>query len=412
MSRCPLLLLVALPLLCTQVCHSQEARPIRILATGEVDPSYCPISGFGFAEPSLDVTLAVAREMHGTTFGEKGLRRLIRLYIPRNLEEMLEFDFILLNQPVIVYFPTASLEQMRSAIADSGIGGLCFMQSMYSDIYSPWLKTELSDCFPYDHHANLRLGAPGGQLYDLEVVRDTELPPLLTPYVPLGIEGVRPFGEARPTFEREGATVWAYCRSSAFRTYYGLDRFPLFISWRYGPGMALVWTTADQFDSPMWITSDGRERYALDIFTGMVWLSSGWELPADPVRVHILRERFALIRSRIGLIGSLIEFIDEFGASTYEVGVDLGELQSTVAHAGRFYLAHEFEATEEAFNEAFEFASLIESRSITLKERALSWVYLIEWISVTGTFLITGFLLWTLMIRRRAFREVGITRGS
>ena len=404
-------ILAFLLLLIAPKCYAPEARPMRVLATGEVDPTYCPISSYGAIEPSLDVTLAVAREMHGTTFGEKGLKRLIRLYIPRNLEEMLQYDFILLNQPVIRYFPLSSLEQMRSVIADHGAGGLCFMQSMYSDIYTPWLETELSDCFPYNHYAYLRLGAPGGQSYNLEVVKDPHLPPLMTPYVSLGIENVKPFGEARPTFEKEGATVWAYCRAAAFRAY-GLDRFPLFISWEYGPGRALVWTTADQFDSPMWRTNDGKERYALDIFTGMVWLSSGWDLPDDPVRVRVMRDSFTRLRARMSLIGSLIEFIDDFGASTYEVEVDLGSLQSMVEEAGRLYLEHEFEATEMKFSEAFDFASEIEARSVMLKDRALMWVYLIEWVAVTGTFLLAGFLLWTLMVRRRVYREVMTTRSS
>lgn len=389
--------------------YASDPRPMRVLAIGEVDTSYCPIWGFGAAEPSLDVTLAVAREMHGTNYGEKGLKRIIRLYIPRNLEAMLQYDFILINQPVIRYFPATSIEDMRSAIADHGVGALCFMESMYSDIYTPWLQTELSNCFPYNHYANLRLGAPGGKNYDLEVVKDQDLPPLLTPYVPLGIEKVKPFGEARPTFEKEGATVWAYCKANGFQAL-GVARFPLFISWRYGPGKALVWVTADQFDCPMWRTNDGKERYALDIFTGMVWLSSGWQLPDDPIRVRVIRESFTQLRTRIGLIDSLIEFIDRFGASTREVDADLGRLQSMMGEAGRLYLQHEFELTELKQNEAYDLAADIERRSVLLKDRALTWVYLIEWLVVTGTFLACGFMLWTLMIRRRIYREVATTR--
>jgi hypothetical protein len=162
----------------------------------------------------------------------------------------------------------------------------------------------------------------------------------------------------------------------------------------------------------MWRTYDSKERYALDIFTGMVWLGSGWDIPDDPVRVHILRNHFLQIRSRTSLIGSLIEFIDQFGASTYEIGIDLGKLGTLISEAGRLYLEHEFEETESTFNRAFEFASEIEARSVMLKERALMWVYLIEWIAVTGTFMISGFLLWTLMVRRKIYRDVTTTRGN
>jgi hypothetical protein len=392
-------------------CYAQEARPARILATGEVDPSYCPISGFGTAEPSLDVTLAVAREMHGTTFGERGLKKLIRLYIPRNLEKMLEYDFILLNQPVIKYFPTSSLRQMYTAIAEHGLGGLCFMESQYYEIYGPWLETQLSECFPYDHYANIKIGAPGDKNYELEIVRDPNIPPLLMPYIPLGIEKIKPYGQARPTFEREGATVWAYCKTNDY-LHHGFDKYPLFISWEYGPSRAVVWATADQFDSPMWITKDDRERFALDIFAGIVWLGSGWDLPDDPIRVHLLRDSFVGIKARIRMIHSLVEFIDRFGANTRKIELELGNLEALTKEAGRLYLEHDFESSELRVNDAYQMAAEIEDRAITLKENALTWVYLVEWLVVSSCCILTGWTLWTLMIRRRLYREVGVTASG
>ncbi len=42
--------------------------------------------------------------------------------------------------------------------------------------------------------------------------------------------------------------------------------------------------------------------------------------------------------------------------------------------------------------------------------RALIWVYVSEWFVVTGTSLASAFVLWTLMVRRRMYREVDITR--
>jgi hypothetical protein len=400
---------LAIPAIIMQVSLAQDPRIMRVLATGEVDTSYCPIYDLCAAEPSLDATLAVAREMHGTTYGERGLRRMIRLYIPRNLEGMLEYDFILINQPVFRYFSHTSIDQMRSAIAEHGVGAMCFMESQYYDIYGPWLETELSKCFPYDHYANIRLGAPGDKPYNLEVVRDSSLPPLMTPYVPLGIEGVKPYGQARPTFEKEGATVWAYCRSEAF-SYMGITRFPLFISWEYGPGRALVWTTADQFDSPMWRTNDGRERFVLDIFTGIVWLSSGWDLPEDPIRVRTIRESFSVLRSRIVLVDSLIAFVDGFGANTREPEMMLGGLRDMLGRAGSLYLDHEFDLAGAQLSDAFDLAGRIELVSIELKERALFWVYLIEWLTVMATSMVCGFVLWSLMVRRRLYREVATTR--
>ncbi len=383
---------------------------MRVLAMGEVDTSYCPIWGYCQAEPSLDATLVVARDMHATTYGEAGLKRIIRLYLPRNLEGMLEYDFILINQPVVRYFPPNSLQDIYLAIAEGGRGALCFMESQYADIYGPWLETQLYDCFPYDHSKNLKLGAPGDKPFDLEIVRDPNLPPLMTPYIPLGIENIKPFGEARPTFERPGATVWAYCHTNAFLGA-GVTRFPLFISWRYGPGNALVWVTADQFDTSMWRTNDGKERYALDIFTGFIWLSSGWDLPDDPIRVHILRDSFIRLRSRITLVGNIIEFADSFGANTQRVEKRLAGLQLMGSEAGELYLEHEFDLVESKMREAFDLALEIEAESVELKERALTWAYLVEWLTVTSTSALSGVVIWSLMVKRRMFRPVSATRS-
>jgi len=38
------------------------------------------------------------------------------------------------------------------------------------------------------------------------------------------------------------------------------------------------------------------------------------------------------------------------------------------------------------------------------------WVYIIEWLSVTTKGSLTAVVVWTLMVRRRMYREVRATR--
>jgi len=49
---------------------------------------------------------------------------------------------------------------------------------------------------------------------------------------------------------------------------------------------------------------------------------------------------------------------------------------------------------------------------MVLKDRALLWVYIIGWLAVTATALVSSFLLWSIMVRRRLYREVQLTRLS
>jgi hypothetical protein len=62
------------------------------------------------------------------------------------------------------------------------------------------------------------------------------------------------------------------------------------------------------------------------------------------------------------------------------------------------------EATLEEFQ-------VVSTESMRLRERALLWVYVVEWLAVTGTLLVCGMVLWTLMIRKRLYRQVAVTRG-
>ena len=52
----------------------------------------------------------------------------------------------------------------------------------------------------------------------------------------------------------------------------------------------------------------------------------------------------------------------------------------------------------------------LQLKAMLLKDRALMWIYLVEWLTVLGTLLLCGFLLWGLMVKRRLYREAGATR--
>ena len=67
-------------------------------------------------------------------------------------------------------------------------------------------------------------------------------------------------------------------------------------------------------------------------------------------------------------------------------------------------------ATFSLMDEAFEEIEGLRADALRLKDQALAWVYLVEWLVVSGVFLLCGFVLWTVMIRRRLYREVSTTR--
>ena len=74
------------------------------------------------------------------------------------------------------------------------------------------------------------------------------------------------------------------------------------------------------------------------------------------------------------------------------------------------YMNHEYEGASNKINEIDERITELHEETIRLKDRALFWIYMVEWAVTTGSGLLAGFVLWTLMVKRRLYRDVGATR--
>jgi hypothetical protein len=61
-------------------------------------------------------------------------------------------------------------------------------------------------------------------------------------------------------------------------------------------------------------------------------------------------------------------------------------------------------------NEALALMDRAEEVADRVKGNALLWIYITEWLVTTATVMFCGFVLWTLMVRRRLYAEVGTTR--
>ena len=53
---------------------------------------------------------------------------------------------------------------------------------------------------------------------------------------------------------------------------------------------------------------------------------------------------------------------------------------------------------------------VVSELALHAKDEALVWVYVVEWLTVSGTALVSAGAIWTLMVRRVAYREVVTTK--
>jgi hypothetical protein len=181
------------------------------------------------------------------------------------------------------------------------------------------------------------------------------------------------------------------------------------IIWPYGKGRSLTCLPGhDKIDG----SALAQWPYALDFWINQMWYLAGLEIPKDVELVHQLREESLAYSSERSLTAAVIEFVEKFGVSTGKLFDHLSEVDDTKKAADRLYLEDRYEESLEKLKEAFEGLKRVSDESVVMKEKALFWIYMAEWLTVMGTAVLTGFVLWTLMVKRRLYREVKVTRSE
>jgi len=141
-----------------------------------------------------------------------------------------------------------------------------------------------------------------------------------------------------------------------------------------------------------------------------MYFSAGVTVPQDLELVHRVRYGLGEYYEKRTILLSLLAFVEKFGANVNVVEERLGGLDADFRRSQELYRDQEWEAAGELLGELREGLKDLDDEAIRLKDRALMWIYVIEWFTVTATLFISGFLLWTLMVRRKLYGEVGVTR--
>ena len=168
---------------------------------------------------------------------------------------------------------------------------------------------------------------------------------------------------------------------------------------------------ADDLDHFWWeATEPSGKKLGMDVFINILLHSTGRSLPGDILLVHHLREQYWLLNQQKLLLMGLIDFVDKFGASTRDLEDDLDILEDLKENSFDSYRAQDYEVALDIIEGALRKIGEIGEDAVLLKRRALFWVYLTEWSAVTATLLLSGGVVHTLLIRRRLYRDVGMTR--
>ncbi len=414
----PLFFLTILVMVVFPASLAQESDGrLKVLYMGLVDNRLNPLRDWLSSEPGISFSMVPSRlfkgswtETHGTAFKDE-IRRYLRIYFPRSYSKLRSYDAIHFSSILVNMYTQNQLDLLVRSIRDGGACAIADTGGVMGKnylMYGPWADSPVSEVFPCDSDATASYfknrEAPNIDLFHVELNR--ELPPVFTPFLEFGLEKWRGHG-GRIMLPKNGVNTWGWMH---FSRQMSEKTRPWVLSWEYGN--AMTWSVADAPRYPFWSSYErgwSDNEFGKDMWFNMMYLGTGREIVTDVMLVHSARQSFASFRQHSQNLLSLADFIQKFGANVGPLMDDIEELNSRTEEARNAYIAQNYQEAREMMEEFIEELHQLSQEGIKLRQGALMWVYIIEWITVTGVGLVTGFVVYSLMIGRRFYREAELT---
>jgi len=372
--------------------RSPDTRRVRLLYIGIPEPDWLPYL-YLTTDPFFEVHSVPA---HVNLYRWDDLRRWTRLYMPKTYDRLIEdYDVVALWGANPLIFPDRTHRWIHDAVIKEGLGIKIYGLGTYH--FADWMEfTCLGEVFPVRV-----VNADATMVWsELRILRPKNPLASSLPFENIGSHGFFPgFMRLRAS---EGSEVIADLVPE-----YGSPN-PFMVWWDLGEGRSFVSSVVPgsrRFGCPIceW-------QFLPDMISNTHLFVAAVDIPPDPVILHEVRRALYQYRmAKKGLI-STVEFIAIFGANTIPVEQMMNRADEKIVELGDMYLDLKL---QECLNLAEELIANLHAAgelAVELKNQALLWIYVVEWLAMTGTLMVSGFVVWTLMVRRRLYREIGHTR--
>jgi uncharacterized membrane protein len=346
-------------------------------------------------EPLLFCTAVYATTIHQHI---DTIKRSFRLYMPRIYSKFLANDVVILSDANKDAFRTEHFRWMKEGVLDEGLG-LVMVGGAESFAqeggYPSWQPTEVAEILPCEMIPT----APkfsGGRLRILD--EEDEFIRSL-PFQTIGAYGV--FGGSNNILPLSRANLVAELIQGTLGT------TPFLMWFDIGEGRTMA-------QSADWTPAGGnifmRWDYYGDYAINMAMFLAGMKMPDDLETVYLVRRRLRETTEAIGMLYNMVEIIDKFGGSSATLDQMMAELRDERERGLSEYFQADLDGALGAFASALQKSEDTMNEAIRVRNAAAFWIFFTEWCVVTGTSLFTGAVLWMLMVRRRLYREVRITK--
>ena len=404
---------ICLPLVLALVCllaplgvveskRDPETGAVRLLHLGKVwERRNYPGPVFN-AEPRISWTPVPAYFLpecvchHATTYGEREVREMRRL-LPRTREELVGgYDVVVIDAMFAFDMPPQLARWIVQAVREDGLGFMMVDDEVTfagRGLAPSWYQTPIGEILPVDDRPCFH---DWNQRFQIVPVIDDH--PLVE-----GLDFSRIWVEAnnRPT-PRPGSTVIAEMSPNSPRN----EGTPIMAYWDLGGGRSFAYIHR-------WHSGTGnfyQWKNHADFLCNLIYFTAQVPIPQDLDQVHATKRMMADLNTKWLLLLSTMDQADKYGANVEPVNRELESLYGKRREADSLYIYGRFEECQSCLTGLdSELEDLVE-RTLELKDRAMLWIFLAQWLIVSGTTMITGYLVWTIMVRRRLYAEVNTTR--
>jgi uncharacterized membrane protein len=396
----PIAALALVFLLGSQVVPAAPGGQIGVLYAGEpsLPPFYMMIP-----DPLFDISFVDAHVHASGPLDTSQVHRMIRLYMPRTVESLAyRFDVVVLFCATQDALGIRYTEMISRSVREAGVG--LFMsgsQEGFGGFQSKpsWGGTAVGELLPVEVVpegrnlvGRLVLDEPGHELIS-SIPWDMKDPLLASP----------------GTWSHNLVTNKPGAHQLAHTVHLGAME-PLLVTWEVAEQTRVFALTSEIHRLSQGVVNPWRYHY--DLASNLMIYLDYRPVPQDVEIVSRARSRILQISLRRTILFDLLEFSESFGADTGKILSKIEEVDGVISQAHQEYLELRYGEMLESCEPIEVMIRELEQQAVELKNQALIWVYAVEWLAVTGTALFCGFILWTIMVQRRLYKEVRVTKAK
>ncbi len=372
---------------------------IRLLYMGDalMEPGF--VTPIIAQDPMIKMTPIPVEFLTGKYKSIQEAARSLRLYFPRVKQQVVDgYDVIIIADATEPFFPRRFQSCIKEGVIDYGLGFLMAGGPQSFGGYEPWGYPSWE-------------GSLVGDILPVNCLRDWRWSNYRYHLVPDPAHRDHPLVRNVPWKQ-----VFLFCRNRVTEKPGSVvvgraDRYPAgspiltYMDMGKGRSEAFVfdWGGNGPQDFHRW-------AYAPIVLSSMIYYAARVKIPEDTSMFLRLRNQISKYFSLRMYVLSVIDFAEAFGANMNKAEAALQKADQEKKAVVKLYVEGRYQESLDKISSSLNDLEEVSRLAIRAKDQALTWVYIIEWFTVTGTGMLTGGILWTLMVKRSAYKEVGTTR--